>query len=620
MAACEESASGSQAKSKKKAVCWKYFEKVSNSESTSNGKTKCRVSCNFCGEELAYHGATSTMNEHLKRKHPVETDQAPKPKQLKLDTYTARKTCTKERSNHINTLVMGMIVRDLRPLNTVNGAGFKALLSYLEPGYRLPSDRYFMGLIERKYVDVRESVKLRLQQETACVSITGDIWTSIATHAYLTLTVHFLSSEWDMCSIVLGTKPLTDRHTGENITIWIEEMLATFSISTDNVSAFVHDSGSNIRLAGQLLHDKYGWYTEACAGHTLQLCVKAGLEIRSIEIAIAAARRLVTHFRKSELATTALRKRQDQMQVEQHNLVQDVATRWNSTYFLIERLLEQRWPVTAVLSDPSVTKYSDRSLDLTSEQWNLLAELKPVLHVLQVATTFLSAEYNVSISALQPIVHGLTRSMEVTEEDSPAIRQCKCAISKELRSRWSLNSIDPTSPGSDLVAVCLDPRFKQAKFLESHQRLDLQMAITDLARREKAATEQKQQQQQQDLTTEKESDSRPKALDLLLGSDSPASSSDSSDPVQDEVENYFKQEQSPRHSSPLDWWKVNGRRFPLLARLSRKYLAITATSTPAERVFSVAGLIVSRLRASLSPEHVDMLVFLNKNMDLKVDS
>ena len=289
-------------------------------------------------------------------------------------------------------------------------------------------------------------------------------------------------------------------------------------------------------------------------------------------------------------------------------MVQDVATR-NSTYFLIELLLEQCWPVTAVLSDPSVTKYSDRSLDLTSEQWNLLAELKPVLHVLQVATTFLSAEYNVSISALQPIVHGLTRSMEVTEEDSPAIHQCKCAISKELRSRWSLNSIDPTSPGSDLVAVCLDPRFKQAKFLESHQCLDLQMAITDLACQEMADTE---QQQQQELTTEKESDSRPKALDLLLGSDSPASSGDSSDPVQDEVENYFKQEQSPRDSSPLDWWKVNGHRFPLLAGLARKYLAITATSTPAERVFSVAGLVVSRLRASLSPEHVDMLVFLTR--------
>ena len=49
----------------------------------------------------------------------------------------------------------------------------------------------------------------------------------------------------------------------------------------------------------------------------------------------------------------------------------------------------------------------------------------------------------------------------------------------------------------------LDPRFKQAKLLESHQHLDLQMAITDLARCEKADTE----QQKQDLTTKKESDS-----------------------------------------------------------------------------------------------------------------
>ena len=208
MAAGEQSASGS-AKSKKKAVCWKYFENISNSENTSNERPSVELA-DFFGEELAYHGVTSTMNEHLKRKRPVETDQAPKPKQLKLDTCTAHKTCTKERSNHINTLVIGMIVRNLRPLNTVNSAGFKALLSYLEPGYRLPSDQYFMGLIEQKYVNVRESVKLRLQQETAFVSITSDIWTSIATHAYLTLTVHFLSSEWDMCSIVLGTKPLTD--------------------------------------------------------------------------------------------------------------------------------------------------------------------------------------------------------------------------------------------------------------------------------------------------------------------------------------------------------------------------------------------------------------------------
>ena len=88
------------------------------------------------------------------------------------------------------------------------------------------------------------------------------------------------------------------------------------------------------------------------------------------------------------------------MQAKQHNLVQDVAARLNSIYFLIERFLEQRCPVTAILSDPSITKYSDHSLDLTSEQWNLLAKLKPVLHVLQVATTFLSAEWPSTITGL----------------------------------------------------------------------------------------------------------------------------------------------------------------------------------------------------------------------------
>ena len=89
------------------------------------------------------------------------------------------------------------------------------------------------------------------------------------------------------------------------------------------------------------------------------------------------------------------------MQAEQHNLVQDVATQWNRTYFLIERLLQQRRPVP---SAPSVTKCSDCSLDLTSEQWNLLA-VKPVLHVLQVATAFLSSEYNVSVSTNCPWPH-----------------------------------------------------------------------------------------------------------------------------------------------------------------------------------------------------------------------
>ena len=147
--------------------------------------------------------------------------------------------------------------------------------------------------------------------------------------------------------------------------------------------------------------------------------------------------------------------------------------------------------------------------------------------------------------------------------------------------------------------------------LDSHKRLDLQLTTTSLAHQAKASSG-SDTQEKEATTAEKEVKLRPKAIELLLGSDSPGSSVEDSDPVQDEVEDYFKQLQQPRDSSPLEWWKVNQCRFPTLAGLARKYLVITATSTPAEQVFSVAGLIVSRLRDSLTPEHVDMLVFLNK--------
>ena len=92
------------------------------------------------------------------------------------------------------------------------------------------------------------------------------------------------------------------------------------------------------------------------------------------------------------------------------------------------------------------------------------------------------------------------------------------------------------------------------------------MAITDLARREIADTE-----QQQELTTEKESDSRLQKV----------TSSDSSDPVHDEVECFFKQEQSPRDSFPLTGKKLMGH-ISFVSKTGNR-----VTSTPAEHEFSL---------------------------------
>ena len=69
-----------------------------------------------------------------------------------------------------------------------------------------------------------------------------------------------------------------------------------------------------------------------------------------------------------------------------------------------------------------------------------------------------------------------------------------------------------------------------------------------------------------------------------------------------------------RKEDPMVWWKDNRGQFPTLAKLAREYLAVPAMSTPSERIFSAAGYISGQRRCRLSGEHVNHLVFLNKNM------
>ena len=76
-----------------------------------------------------------------------------------------------------------------------------------------------------------------------------------------------------MKSVSSGTLPVTERHTGDNISSWIEEMLRKFDISTQKIVSFIHDNGSNFIHAENLLTEKFEWSSESCAGHDLQLCI-----------------------------------------------------------------------------------------------------------------------------------------------------------------------------------------------------------------------------------------------------------------------------------------------------------------------------------------------------------
>ena len=70
------------------------------------------------------------------------------------------------------------------------------------------------------------------------------------------------------------------------------------------------------------------------------------------------------------------------------------------------------------------------------------------------------------------------------------------------------------------------------------------------------------------------------------------------------------------HSPILKWWKEHAALFPYLSQVACRYLAMPATSASVEkkveRLFSVAGQVVTAKRNSLHPSTVTLLVFLHE--------
>ncbi len=67
-------------------------------------------------------------------------------------------------------------------------------------------------------------------------------------------------------------------------------------------------------------------------------------------------------------------------------------------------------------------------------------------------------------------------------------------------------------------------------------------------------------------------------------------------------------------NDPLKWGKENCAKYPYVANIDRKYLAIPATSAPSERVWSRLARILSFLRAHLSDDLVGRMMYVKENL------
>ena len=84
---------------------------------------------------------------------------------------------------------------------------------------------------------------------------------------------------------------------------------------------------------------------------------------------------------------------------------------------------------------------------------------------------------------------------------------------------------------------------------------------------------------------------------------------DNTHDANNETESYFNERCIPANAKPLSYWRDNAHRLPGLALLARRFLNVTASSAPVERLFSTAGKMFRPDRARLTDRQFKILMY-----------
>lgn len=514
-------------------------------------------------------------------------------------------------------------MKDLQPLSIVEDEGFQGFVRALNPRYKLPSRK---NLIETHLLNMFDECKGKVRetiQNASSVVLTTDMWTSVSTEAYLTVTCHIIQN-LQMREFVLETHSFHGQHTADDISLALKRTTDEWGIS-EKVVTVVTDNDVNMVAA---VH-KAGWRHYPCFAHTFNLVVKDSLKaVPEVVQVLAKCSTIVSFFDNSTEATEKLRAVQQQLKLAKHKLIQSVDIRWNSVFYMMERMYEQNEAVTTALC-----LLEESELCLSTEELSLINQTLDTLRPFEEVTREVSSEKHVSVSKVIPLVSLIHRAIAACEHQGSSLAT---QLAQQCQRRFGCTETMHCLAASTF----LDVRFKHLGFRDKDNveaiKIRLLTEMQEIYQTLKSAPT---QTPSSTLTPTASSTSVPTISSTSVpSSQSPALASGSAAAkrwlwsdfdmhvlsaqhhqsattvVLNEVHHYSGEKLIPRDKDPLLWWQEHEQTFPTLSRLAVKYLGIVATSVPAERIFSKAGEKESKTRSRLQGETVNMMLFLNKNL------
>ena len=132
-------------------------------------------------------------------------------------------------------------------------------------------------------------------RQASFFAATSDMWTGGCNDAFITFTVHFISSEWELHMFCLEMVLMYSDHTGKNVADTIYAILENWDLCKDKMVSATTDSGSNIVLVFRILHA----VQISCFGHNLDLAIKKDLDTTNIKTALGRCHSLAELFHRS---------------------------------------------------------------------------------------------------------------------------------------------------------------------------------------------------------------------------------------------------------------------------------------------------------------------------------
>ncbi|KAF4530311.1 hypothetical protein B566_EDAN017646 [Ephemera danica] len=564
------------------------------------------------------------------------TNDTPTKMQPTMHRYMHRKPNSDEIENFKYSLAYWLAV-DMHAISTAQKPGFRHFISnVLGPDFDIPSDKTIKTYMSKIKNELKQDIEEKISA-VEDVAISTDCWQSRTGDPYITTTAHYIDREWEIHSATIFTASMPESHDADNLQEKLEVNAAEWELGNKKIVATTHDNAGNIQNAVDQ-SDVLG-ESNRCFAHTQNLAVMEALNTPRASNLISKCIAIVGHFKHSHPATEELHKMQKHLNLPEHDLIQCMKIRWNSYYYMFDRLILQK---EAIIQMTLKKRFGQRRetashLDLSDEEWTDIIVLRDILKPIAKLLTHLCGESYVTLSAVRPTVFAALKQLEPKETDTDLLAQTKrilwyrTAIRFDIVPSWMRDAsgnekrvgeylqspLTPEDPHLRLphaaarrnenvsvaqIATFLDPRFKTMICETKKHRESIISYVRILYQNAKS------DEIVDPLTTEAQNANE---FDQFM-----SAALDQEEP-EDEFEMYVKEKTADYKASrnPLFWWKNYEVKYPTISKLAKRYLCIPATSAPSERVFSTAGNIITAKRNCLAPENVEMLIFIFQNSE-----